>query len=116
MIFSWGGSGFDTLRGGAGSDQFVIRHLCIGEDLIVDFQITEDVINLSNLFKELHIDSQAVINNNSLRDYLKFEQQGQNTVIKIDADGAGADDCLTTLATLQNIQAGSLGANNFVIV
>jgi Ca2+-binding RTX toxin-like protein len=110
-----GGIGLDTLRGGAGNDQFVIEQLCVGEDTIVDFQVTDDVLNLSRLFDQLNIDGQAVASNNTLHDYLKFEQQGQNTVIKIDADGLGGDNCLTRLATLQNVQASSLNVNNFVI-
>jgi hypothetical protein len=45
-----GGPGNDTLTGGGGADQFVFGGLDIGADRIADFDLANDIIDLSALF------------------------------------------------------------------
>ncbi|MFT4548916.1 MAG: hypothetical protein ACI9MB_002885 [Verrucomicrobiales bacterium] len=45
-----GGAGADTLTGGGGIDRFVFGGVDTGNDVITDFDIEEDVIDLSALF------------------------------------------------------------------
>ncbi|MGJ8640235.1 MAG: type I secretion C-terminal target domain-containing protein [Opitutaceae bacterium] len=45
-----GGPGDDVLSGGLGSDRFVFGSIDIGDDLITDFELESDIIDLSALF------------------------------------------------------------------
>lgn len=84
-----GGRGNDTLIGGSDSDIFVLRNRQ-GTDLIRDFNIGEDFIQLQESL--------------SFRD-LSFQQQGRDTVIEADGE---------SLATLRGVQAGQLDRASFV--
>ncbi|MEM9447678.1 MAG: Calx-beta domain-containing protein [Cyanobacteria bacterium P01_E01_bin.6] len=84
-----GGRGDDILIGGSDSDIFVLRNRQ-GTDLIRDFNIGEDFIQLQGSL--------------SFRD-LSFQQEGRNTVIE-----AGGE----SLATLRGIQANQLDRASFV--
>ncbi|MEL6225184.1 MAG: Calx-beta domain-containing protein, partial [Cyanobacteria bacterium J06627_8] len=84
-----GGRGNDTLIGGSDSDIFVLRNRQ-GTDLIRDFNIGEDFIQLQGSL--------------SFRD-LSFQQQGRDTVIEADGE---------SLATLRGVQAGQLDRASFV--
>jgi Ca2+-binding RTX toxin-like protein len=50
-----GGGGNDALEGGAGEDVFAYTSATDGDDTIVDFDVTEDTINLDALFDELGV-------------------------------------------------------------
>jgi Ca2+-binding RTX toxin-like protein len=111
-----GGAGVDKLTCGAGIDQIVLNRLNAGGDIVTDFNVAEDLLNFSKLFSRLNIDSSAIGKTTQLGDYLKFEQLGANTVVKLDADGSGVNTSLTTLMTLQNVQSSSITAKNLVLV
>jgi Ca2+-binding RTX toxin-like protein len=103
-----GGRGADILRGGKGRDQFVFRTSADRGDQIKDFT-TKDVIVLAEIF-----DSENYGSSNPFDDYLKIQQVGSSTVIRIDPDGDTRSNPFQVLATLQNTNATTLSDNNFV--
>ncbi len=107
-----GGLGIDTLTGGAGADQFVLNRLTAAGDIVTDFNVNEDLLNYSGLFSNFNI---TISKSNPLSDYLKLEQVGADTVVKFDLDGKGGSSTLTTLMTLQNVQASTIMAKNIIV-
>ncbi len=104
-----GGAGKDVLKGGADRDQFVFRTLADRGDLINDFA-AEDVIILVEIFG-----TDGYSSANPVKDYLQIEQLGQHTIVSIDADGDAGNNPFALLALLQNTEASSLNASNFVV-
>ena len=89
-----GGRGDDIMHGGAGDDTFIWNTDSInGEnDTILDFDVSEDVLDLSDLL------SGETNNALDLVDYLSFDVSGGDTTITIDLDGDGSGtDTITIL-------------------
>jgi hypothetical protein len=108
-----GGVGNDVLVGGKDKDMFVANALNKGVDTIQQFNAAEDVIDLRTIFKQPQY-AGATPYIRYLK-YVKLEQVGANTVVKVDTDGNGSSNALTAIATLQNINASTIGSRNFVI-
>jgi Ca2+-binding RTX toxin-like protein len=104
-----GGEGADYLKGGKSRDQFVFRTLEDRSDRIQDFS-RQDVIVLAEIFRSENYGSA-----NPIEDYLRFEQMGSNTVIRIDTDGDAGSSPFKVLTTLQNTNASTLSNTSFVI-
>ncbi|MEM7555092.1 MAG: serine hydrolase [Cyanobacteria bacterium P01_A01_bin.84] len=86
-----GGLGNDTLHGGIGDDVFVLKENQ-GTDTIVDFQIDDDLIDITALGADLAD--------------IDITQQGEDTLITVnDAE----------IAFLQDINIDSLSEDNFII-
>lgn len=101
-----GGLDSDRLIGGAGSDRFVFNNFNERTDTIVDFNLRQDTLVLSNLFSlqgDKGIDPIA-------EGYVKFVQDGSSTRVQVDPDGVG-DFPFTTIAILDNVNAQSLRAS-----
>ncbi|QSX36940.1 retention module-containing protein [Shewanella sedimentimangrovi] len=79
-----GGQGDDTLIGGLGADTFVWQAGDTGTDHIVDFDISQDKLDLSDL---LQGEDQY-----SLEGFLSFTIENGSTTIEIDADKDGQVD------------------------
>ncbi|ABI37464.1 putative outer membrane adhesin like protein [Shewanella sp. MR-4] len=81
-----GGLGDDVLRGDGGSDTFVWRYADAdqGTDHIMDFNVREDKLDLSDLLQGETA--------NTLESYLKFSLDNGSTVIDIDANKDGVFD------------------------
>lgn len=103
-----GGEGADYLKGGKGRDQFAFRTLEDMGDRIKDFT-RQDVIVLAEIFDTANYGSA-----NPIENYLRLEQIGSNTVIRIDADGDAGSNPFAVLATLQSTNATTLSDANFV--
>ncbi|MCU8069224.1 retention module-containing protein [Shewanella sp. SM32] len=74
-----GGLGDDVLRGDSGADTFVWRYAEFGTDHIMDFKVTEDKLDLSDLLQGESA--------NNLDSYLNFSLDNTgSTVIDIDAN------------------------------
>ncbi|MCK7636222.1 MULTISPECIES: VCBS domain-containing protein, partial [unclassified Shewanella] len=74
-----GGLGDDVLRGDSGADTFVWRYAEFGTDHIMDFKVTEDKLDLSDLLQGESA--------NNLDSYLNFSLDSTgSTVIDIDAN------------------------------
>jgi Ca2+-binding RTX toxin-like protein len=81
-----GGTGSDTLYGGGGADDFVFTHLDDGVDNVMDFRLSDgDRLNITDILENYDPLSQAVT------DFVRLTQQGADTVLEVNADGAGAD-------------------------
>ena len=81
-----GGLGNDVLRGDSGADTFVWRYADAdnGTDHIVDFNVNEDKLDLSDLLQGETA--------NTLDEYLSFRLDNGSTVIDIDANKDGTVD------------------------
>lgn len=90
-----GGEGRDTLTGGGGVDLFMIGDL--GVDIITDFTVSEDVLDLADLFAG---------QSGQLNSYLSVNFDGLNTTVGIDVDGSasGYDDALIVLQGVELTQ------------
>ncbi|MFB2898704.1 DUF4347 domain-containing protein [Aerosakkonemataceae cyanobacterium BLCC-F50] len=99
-----GGAGNDTLTGGEGSDRFVYNSFDNRTDIITDFSISQDILDLSTLF-----DSLDYAGSNPITDgFLRFIQSGANTLVQIDWDGTAGGAAFSTLVTLNNVIANNL--------
>ncbi len=94
-----GGVGADTLFGGQGDDVFVYNAASEFGDLVMDFEIIRDRIDLTSL-----VPGDVVLGGN-----VQLQQVGLNTLVLVDA-GAGFE----TVATLLSVNADTLDANNFL--
>ncbi|UFQ96574.1 retention module-containing protein [Pseudomonas wenzhouensis] len=105
-----GGAGDDTLTGGSGKDTFVWKQGDIGHDIITDFSVGQDKIDLSDLFKDL---TEA----ENLTQYLRVSDSDPSK-LEISTDGnfatGGAADITITFSN--GVMADSLIAGNDLIV
>ncbi|WP_354674500.1 Ig-like domain-containing protein [Cupriavidus alkaliphilus] len=136
-----GGAGNDTMSGGTGTDVFLWEARGTdgtggnGSDLITDFtvgtapgQAGNDVLDVSALLVGYAADANgpahyqngvATIDaGDNIGQYLSATQQGADTVIAIDRDGAGTNYSAQTLATLTNVTTNleTLLANQQILV
>jgi hypothetical protein len=103
-----GKRGADTMTGGIGRDRFVYTSAEEGFDLITDFKVTRDRIDLSQIFTKTGYDS-----SNPLGAYVKIGG-GSNAVIRVDANGDTAGG-FERLVRLNGVAAGSLSNSNFIV-
>ena len=109
-----GGLGTDQLTGGAGRDQFAVLRsdltsLTDSTDTITDFDLTRDLINLSNVVKGVDYQSPT-----PLTSYVKLIQTGANTLVQVTPEGDSLTPSFKTVAILTNVTATSLTVTNFV--
>ena len=93
-----GGAGADNLQGGQGVDVFRYRSFSEFGDVITDFAILEDVIDVANIFQGA----------GSFSNNVDLIQSGDNTVVRI-SDGGTTE----TLGVLLNVNENTLDASNF---
>lgn len=108
-----GGKGADVLSGGEGSDTFVFQSITKAIDTIIDFNSTEDTIDLRQIFAKSKFAGESDLDR--FTQFVRLEQDGDNTVMQLDTDGNGAETTFTTLANLNNVSADSLSTSNFVV-
>lgn len=110
-----GGLGPDILTGGEGADIF--RYLTRGEggDRITDFNVAEDMLDLSALVTGANLgglDYQALLDAGRIR--FATDRAG-NVVVRFDANGA-ATGGLVDVAALEGVtDSATLGAGNFIL-
>ncbi|WP_142846859.1 type I secretion C-terminal target domain-containing protein, partial [Telmatospirillum sp. J64-1] len=93
-----GGAGADTIYSGPGADIFVYTSIVDRGDVIKNFQVGADMLDLRPLMKSLNAKADG--------DYVSLVQQGNNTLVKVDVTGTGrAGD---TLATIEGVDANDL--------
>jgi Ca2+-binding RTX toxin-like protein len=109
-----GGVGADVLIGGLGSDLFVFNAVREAGDRITDFSNSADLIDLRRLFAAPAFSGANPVAR--FNQFVRLVQVGANTEVRIDADGRGAGTAFVTLVTLQNLSAGAIGPQNFVVV
>ncbi|MEM7680138.1 MAG: type I secretion C-terminal target domain-containing protein, partial [Pseudomonadota bacterium] len=81
------GEGSDIIDGGSGSDQIVYDFLDAAQDTIVGFEVGAggDVLNVTDILQGYDPVDGAIA------DFLQLSQNGENTDILVNADGAGDD-------------------------
>jgi hypothetical protein len=86
------GSGFDDTIVGAGT--FVYKFTDDGDDIITDFDIGTDTLDITQLL--------GLRNGGSNSDYVTVENVGADAKLSIDHDGIGGVDVTITLEGLEN--------------
>ncbi|MEO1621335.1 MAG: hypothetical protein AAFU53_09935, partial [Cyanobacteria bacterium J06632_3] len=107
-----GGKGRDLLRGGSGRDTFVYRNLNEGRDVILDFELDKDIIDLSAIFTDTRYDSAT-----PFEDYVKLGQIGDSTklsVLDINRSRPGKA-VFRDIATLNKVSAADIDASNIAL-
>ncbi len=94
-----------VITGGPGVDRFIVGSTFLGTITISDFAVGAggDVIDVNALLGSF--DSSYVSGNPFNTGFLRFEQNGANTVLRWDADGAGSAASWVTVLTLTGVQA-----------
>ena len=104
-----GDRGRDLLTGGAGADTFVFNNTFAGRDIITDFTITEDAIDVSNITT-----GELFQSDTPLEDYVRLVQLGFDTVVRIDINGDLPTSLSRPVAILDNVTADDLTGDNFI--
>jgi hypothetical protein len=92
-----GGLGRDRLTGGQGNDRFVYRSIREFGDIITDFEIVRDRIDLSAIFR----------GRGSMQN-IRLQQRGLDTIVQTVVGGQSYN-----LATVQRVNANTLAARHF---
>jgi Ca2+-binding RTX toxin-like protein len=108
-----GGAGKDMLTGGNGQDVFRYQSLKERGDRITDFNVRQDAIDIDDLLEDNPFESSPPSNLAQLADFVKLTQVGSRTVVRISADGES--DSFKVLATLEGVNAASMGIRNFIV-
>jgi Ca2+-binding RTX toxin-like protein len=104
-----GDRGRDLLTGGAGADTFTFNDAFAGRDIITDFTIAEDAIDLSNITT-----GELFQSDTPLEDYVKLVQLGSDTVVRIDLNSDLPTSLSRPVALLDNVAASDLTSDNFI--
>ena len=95
-----GGAGYDRLHGGEGSDTFVMDTITdydsTGHDLILDFNSSEDVLDISELLGSFDP------NTHNIYDFVSFASDAERSFIFVDADGQGTQSTSQTIVRLDD--------------
>jgi predicted extracellular nuclease len=105
-----GGQGRDILTGGSGNDIFRYNSLIDIGDVITDFTVGEDKIDLSRVLQNI-----GYSGSNPIADkYVGFRTLANDTILQIDADGNGAASPVNFIRLL-NISATEMNnVDNFI--
>lgn len=109
-----GGIGTDTLNGGSGADVFVFQSIADGADLIEDFQLGIDRIDLSAIF----LAAGSVVTPANLSQYLQITPAGAgaDSFLGIDANGLTGGVSFTIVAQVNGVTPVNLfDAANFIL-
>ena len=115
------GDGFDQVYGGSGSDQFVFDIADSLIDKIHDFEagLGADTLNITDILSGFDPES------SSLSDFVQLGQNGSDTELHIDSDGAGTNANFVAIAVFEGgldttladlINNGNIVADNSVVV
>lgn len=103
-----GGQGSDTLTGGAGSDRFIYRNLADRQDVITDFEVNADVIDLRQ-------GQDAIVPDFNLAESLKLVQVGADLALRVDTNGPLTTRGFRTLVVLEQLALTDLRAENILV-
>jgi T1SS-143 domain-containing protein len=92
-----GGAGSDTLYGGAGDDTFLYEQIQSGVDVIKDFELGHDVLDVSALLQGFDALQ------DSINDFVFSTDVGGNSVISVDADGSAGGASAVEIAVLTSV-------------
>lgn len=106
-----GFQGRDTIATGAGSDVIVYNGLADGGDIITDFEVGSDRLDLARVLRGI-----GYVASNPLGDgYVGFIPTGANTLLTIDADGSAGPGVARSFILLQAVTPTQLNnPSNFI--
>ncbi|MCC5636578.1 hypothetical protein LC593_12025 [Nostoc sp. CHAB 5844] len=106
--------GKDVVTGGSGVDAFVYTSIVDSGDTITDFAVGTDKIVLQALWRSLNL-SNLNFATAVAGGYLRFQTQGNQTLVLVDLDGSAGQRLPVELVRLRNVSANALNdSNNFV--
>ena len=97
-----GASGFHVITSGAGFDEIFLD--LVGPDLITDFNVAEDILDVSNALTGF---TQA-----NLANFIEVIDVGGVSIVNIDSDGAATSNNFVVAAVLANVVVGDQVAFN----
>ncbi len=106
-----GFQGRDTVTGGAGDDTFAYTSIVDGGDIITDFEVGSDKIDLSQL-----LDGVGFAGIDPIADgYLGFSSRRDDTIVSIDPDGTAGTGRSRSFLLVQDINVVALNnPDNFI--
>jgi len=104
-----GGIGADTLIGGPGSDMFVYNSIAEKGDVIKDFTVGEDLLDLRGLMSEIDEFGENPFESGRI----KFIAEGNGTAVMID-DDLDPSTAMEKLVVLENVLPTALKATDVV--
>ncbi len=113
-----GGLGFDRLEGGTGADRFVIGSLAAGQDVIEDFEIAFDRIDVSGFDADQATSTVqdrfvfAGVGPVTTAGSIWLEQRGANVVVHLETDGDVGSELRIRLL---NANSAELTADHFIV-
>jgi len=103
----------DLLTGGAGNDVFGYTSIVEAGDIITDFKVGNDLIDLSAVLKNVGFTGLNGIS----KGYVGFKASGANTIVTLDADGPSGTGTARPFALVQNVSVGQLNnPSNFIFI
>ncbi|NJN87725.1 MAG: calcium-binding protein [Leptolyngbyaceae cyanobacterium SL_7_1] len=109
-----GGAGNDTLTLGQGTDMAVFNSVGDRTDMITDFVVGQDLIDLRGIFRQAAFQTTGSAFDRFTQ-FVQLTGVGSNTEVLIDADGVGANTTLTRLAVLQGVSVSNINSLSFVV-
>ncbi|MBP0447176.1 type I secretion C-terminal target domain-containing protein [Roseomonas sp. SSH11] len=108
------GNGMDTVTGGEGRDTFEVdwwNATTFKADLVTDFQAGAggDILNLSYSYSHLGL---PIGTNPFTSGYFRLLQNGADTLVQVDSDGAAGSRGWVTVLQLQGVTAADIVADN----
>ncbi|MEM9447522.1 MAG: cadherin domain-containing protein [Cyanobacteria bacterium P01_E01_bin.6] len=103
-----GGFRRDTLTGGAGADTFVYRRTQDRNDIITDFEVGTDILNLRQMVAFYNLNVSTVFEEN-----ITLIQQGSSTVVNFDRDGNEPNPGIR-LVQLENVFVTDIDQSSFL--
>ena len=102
-----GNRGQDILTGGSGADTFAYNNLGDKRDKITDFEVGKDIIDLSKIVTGEGYGSSTPF------DYIKLNQSGSDTIVKVNRNGNLTKPRYTDLIVLQGVNVDEIYETSF---
>ncbi|NEP70434.1 MAG: ExeM/NucH family extracellular endonuclease [Okeania sp. SIO2G4] len=101
----------DVLTGGGGDDTFVYTSIVDARDIITDFEVGSDKIDLAGV-----LDGFGFVGVDPIADgYVGFRSRRGNTILTIDPDGAAGDGSARSFLLVQGVNSAELNnPDNFI--
>lgn len=106
----YGGRGSDRMTGGRGRDTFVYKSISDASDLINDFNVRQDKLDLSAILANGNFNSA-----NPFEDYFQFRQNGNVTEFRFASRGDAQPGFYQRFANMVGVNAADITVNNLIL-